>query len=151
MMKKVAVLGSILVASMLSGCFFVTETIVCTKSGKESGMDSTQRIEAVFKSKKVQTMNMDVTVDLSNQPDGMVGVAKSVLESNYEDMNAEGVKTSVTQEKKKLNVNIDLDFEKASKESLEKVDSNFAESKGQKVDTEEFMKQLEDEGYKCEK
>ena len=58
---------------------------------------------------------------------------------------------SPRQEKKKLNVNIDLDFEKASKESLEKVDSNFAESKGQKVDTEEFMKQLEDEGYKCEK
>ena len=151
MMKKMVVLGSILIASMLSGCFFVTETIVCTKDGNESGMDSTQRIEAVFKSKKVQTLTMDVTVDLSKQPDSMIGVAKSVLESTYGDMKAEGIKTSVKQDDKKLLVNIDLDFEKASKDSLEKVDSNFAKSKGQKVDTSEFMKELEDEGYQCEK
>ena len=81
----------------------------------------------------------------------MIGVAKSVLESTYGDMKAEGIKTSVKQNDKKINVNIDLDFEKASKDSLEKVDSNFAKSKDQKVDTSEFIKELEDEGYQCEK
>ena len=54
-MKKTIVLGSILAASMLSGCFFATETITCTKTEEESGMNSTQKIEAVFKSKKVQS------------------------------------------------------------------------------------------------
>lgn len=150
-MKKTIVLGSILAASMLSGCFFATETITCTKTEEESGMNSTQKIEAVFKSKKVQSINMDVTIDLSDQTDEMVDIAKSALESTYNEMETEGIATNVEQKDKTLTVNIDLDFEKASKEALENVDSNFGTAKDEKVDTAQFIEEMENEGYTCEK
>ena len=51
---------------------------------------------------------------------------------------------------KSYNIQVDL-IEKASKKSLQNVDSNFANSKDKKIDTDEFIKSMEQEGYKCKK
>ena len=150
-MKKYVVLGGILITSMLSGCFFLNETITCTKQDKVSGMDSDQKVKVVLKSKKIQTIDMNIAIDMSKQTDGMIGVAKSVLSSTYDPMKADGIETSVKEKYKKINVNVNMDFEKASKKSLQNVDSNFANSKDKKIDTDEFIKSMEQEGYKCKK
>lgn len=150
-MKKYVVLGGILITSMLSGCFFLNETITCTKQDKVSGMDSDQKVKVVLKSKKIQTIDMNIAIDMSKQTDGMIGVAKSVLSSTYDPMKAGGIETSVKEKDKKINVNVNMDFEKASKKSLQNVDPNFANSKDKKIDTDEFIKSMEQEGYKCKK
>ena len=150
-MKKYVVLGGILITSMLSGCFFLNETITCTKQDKVSGMDSDQKVRVVLKNKKIQTIDMNIAIDMSKQTDGMIGVAKSVLSSTYDPMKADGIETSVKEKDKKINVNVNMDFEKASKKSLQNVDSNFANSKDKKIDTDEFIKSMEQEGYKCKK
>ena len=150
-MKKYVVLGGILITSMLSGCFFLNETITCTKQDKVSGMDSDQKVKVVLKSKKIQTIDMNIAIDMSKQTDGMIGVAKSVLSSTYDPMKADVIETSVKEKDKKINVNVNMDFEKASKKSLQNVDSNFANSKDKKIDTDEFIKSMEQEGYKCKK
>ena len=66
-MKKYVVLGGILITSMLSGCFFLNETITCTKQDKVSGMDSDQKVKVVLKSKKIQTIDMNIAIDMSKR------------------------------------------------------------------------------------
>lgn len=152
MFKKIGVAVMTLVSvSLLSGCFFVNETVTCKKEETKNGIKAVEKVEAKFKSKKVKTLLLNLDFDMSSQKDSVIKATSKLLETTYGKMDGTGVETSVKQNDKNIHVKISLDFDKASKEDLENVDANFATSKDKKVDTKEFKEQLEKQGYTCEK
>ena len=123
--------------------------------GKQSGMDATKEIAATFEGNELKQLNMKITVDVKDQTDGMKGVAKSVLESTFKEMETDGITESVTEEEDHFDVVVDVDFEKTKTEGLEQVDQNldshFADMKEQKATADDFIKVMEEDGYSCKK
>ncbi len=154
-MKKYGILVSVLFLSVVTGCFFSKETVTCTMEGKQSGMDATKEIAATFEGNELKQLNMKITVDVKDQTDGMKGVAKSVLESTFKEMETDGITESVTEEEDHFDVVVDVDFEKTKTEGLEQVDQNldshFADMKEQKATADDFIKVMEEDGYSCKK
>ena len=140
-MKKLYLFGTLLVVALfITGCGKKDE-VVCTQSVSGVKVDMIMS----FKDDKLDTMGVNYSMDLSNYSDDQVKQIESqnLCSTVQESMGT--YKDAFTNCKQSLNgkkLEITADF------ILEKLPGY---SKDKKETMEESIKQLEDQGYKCEK
>ncbi len=149
-MKKILLaVGLGISVILVSGCFFNEKIVTCTKEGNDSGMMTSEKIVAKIKDEKLKTLDMELSMDMSGEEQASIDVTYNLVKPLYEGFKAEGIEPVVSKSDSAINVAISFDFAKASEESLSKMDSNFADMKTEKVDVEEYKKNMEADGYTC--
>lgn len=149
-MKKVLLaVGLVISVILVSGCFFNEKIVTCTKEDNSSGMMTSEKLVAKIKDEKIKTLDMELSMDMSGEEQASIDATYNLVKPLYEGFKAEGIEPVVSKSDSAINVAIAFDFAKASEESLSKMDSNFADMKQEKVDVEEYKKNMEADGYTC--
>lgn len=154
MMKKFKLLlVVVMVAILTTGCGS-TKKLSCSMDQSMMGINMGLNVSFKFKNEKVSNLTMKITMKAENDAikEGWSDAVAS-LNEQYKDESAEGVKLSTKNDDKNYTytVTLDVDLNKASKESLEKYDlDEFYDIAKEKTDIEEVKKSAEADGFKCE-
>ncbi len=135
---------------LVTGCGNKEQTLVCTDSQSASGVKVNQEVSMTFKNDKVKIINM--TVDSKATSDTIKDnwdTFASTMSSQYKDKKTDGITLKTTNDKKNYSykVSIDIDLDKASKESLSEY--NLSSITKSKEGLEDVKKSAENDGYTC--
>ena len=145
-------LFGILAVSVLfiTGCGNSEKTLTCTMSEEDDGLSMEQTVDLSFSDDKVTNikMSIDTKVTDSTYQDNWDMFA-SIMESQYEETNANGIK--VTKENDRDNytytITVDANLEEASKDNLSDYGLDAFTEEG--ITYEETKQEAEDAGYTC--
>lgn len=146
--KGVSLVITVLMVSMVTGCFGGTKTLTCTEHTEDSGIPTEQKMILTTKRNAIQQMTLSVDMDVSKQEESVRTAAYEALKKAYESYNATGVEVSVKQKDNNLVVLLELDFAKASETDIQKFISDYDADK-KTIDLKKYQKQMEDDGLTC--
>lgn len=140
MKKFLMFLACVVVAFILTGCS--SDTLTCSISDSEDGVDTSSTINVDFDNDKVSAFSMEMNVTLSDEYSSYLDTYKSLYESSFESFEEYGGDVNITTDDNSLKVELSLDVDKLSEE--EKEDMGFND------DTRDSIKEsFEDDGYTC--
>lgn len=142
MKKVVLMVVSFILVLTLSGCG--KETLSCTKSGLESGMQMDQEVVADFNNNVVTNMDMDIKVNVGEQYKNYISTFKAALENQYKTYSDNGAKVNITTQDDLIDIKINFDVAKMTNKQRKNL--NMTDIFGTKSATK---KELEKQGYTC--
>lgn len=149
-MKKGLVVTILVLSSIfVSGCFFNETIITCTKSSNDNGMNSEEKVVTKIVNHKVKTMDTEIKMNMTGQQQA-IDTSYNMIKQAYSTFEAKGIKPVVAKTDTGIHVSIAIDFKKASAEDLTKISSAHANKKKEKVEVEDYKKEMQQEGYLCE-
>jgi len=136
--------------TFLTGCGS-EKTLVCTTNQSGNGISVDQEITVNFKSKKVDSIKM--VVDSKATDDTIKqnwSIFQTEMDKQYKNKESDGVTLKVENDDKKYTykVSLDVDLNKATKDSLSEY--GLSDITSSKENVEDVKKAAEDQGYKCE-
>ncbi len=150
-MRGVKLFGILTVSVLLiTGCGNSEKTLTCTNSEEDSGLTMSQEVTMTFKDDKIS--NVKMSIDSEATDDTIIDnwdMFASMMETQFEESNKDGVKLSTNNDTNKhiFNVSLEIDLEKASDDALSEygLDGIADES----ATYEDTKKEAEDSGYTC--
>ena len=150
-MRGVKLFGILTVSVLLiTGCGNSEKPLTCTNSEEDSGLTMSQEVTMTFKDDKIS--NVKMSIDSEATDDTIIDnwdMFASMMETQFEESNKDGVKLSTNNDTNKhiFNVSLEIDLEKASDDALSEygLDGIADES----ATYEDTKKEAEDSGYTC--
>lgn len=132
----------------LTGCG--EKTLTCTHSEEDSGLKMDQEIAMTFKDDTVTRVKMSISATATDDDiKDYWGSFISMMESQYEEKNEDGVKLTLTNDEDnyKFNMTVDIDVTKASDDALAEYDlDGIADTTATYEDTKA---EAEADGFTC--
>lgn len=150
MVRGVKLFGILAVSVLLiTGCGG-EKTLTCTSSEEDSGLKMSQEITMTFKDDKISYVKM--SIDNEATDDSIIDnwdMFVSMLDTQFEDSNEEGVKLSTNNDNNEhiYNVSLEIDLEKASNDTLTKY--GLDDIADETATYEDTKKDAEDSGFTC--
>ncbi len=145
-------LFAILTVSLLliTGCGNNEKTLTCTNSEESSGIKMNQEVTMTFKDDKVTYVKM--SIDNEATDDTIINnwdMFASMLDSQFEQTNKDGVslKTNNNKDKHTYNVSLEIDLTKASDDTLAEYDLDGIAN--ETATYEDTKKSAEADGFTC--
>ena len=149
-MREVKLFGILAVSVLLiTGCGG-EKTLTCTNSEEDSGIKMSQEVTMTFKDDKISYVKM--SIDNEATDDTIIDnwdMFVSMLDSQFEETNKDGVKLSTDNniDKHIYNVSLEINVEKASDDALSEYGlDGIADAN---ATYEETKQEAEDAGYTC--
>ena len=138
--------GSLL---LMTGCGG-EKTLTCTNSEENSGMKMDQEVTMTFKDDKVTYVKMSIATDATD--DTIIDnwdMFVSMLDSQFEETEKDGVslKTNNNKDKHTYNVSLEIDLTKASDDAL--AEYGLDDIADEKATYEDTKKEAEADGFTC--
>ena len=148
-MKGLKLLTIVVVGLLcLTGCG--EKTLICTNAEEDSGVKMVQEAQMTFKDDQVTKVRMSIEATATDDDiKEYWGSFISAMESQYEEVDEEGVKLTLTNDEKnyKFNMTVEVDVTKASEDAL--VEYDLEELADTTATLEEVKKEAEADGFTC--
>lgn len=148
-MKELKLLIIVVVGLLcLTGCG--EKTLICTNAEEDSGVKMVQEAQMTFKDDQVTKVRMSIEATATDDDiKEYWGSFISAMESQYEEVDEEGVKLTLTNDEKnyKFNMTVEVDVTKASEDAL--VEYDLEELADTTATLEEVKKEAEADGFTC--
>lgn len=148
-MKGLKLLTIVVVGLLcLTGCG--EKTLTCTNTEEDSGVKMVQEAQMTFKDDQVTKVRMSIEATATDDDiKEYWGSFISAMESQYEEVDEEGVKLTLTNDEKnyKFNMTVEVDVTKASEDAL--VEYDLEQLADTTATLEEVKKEAEADGFTC--
>lgn len=148
-MKGLKLLTIVVVGLLcLTGCG--EKTLTCTNTEEDNGVKMVQEAQMTFKDDQVTKVRMSIEATATdNDIKEYWGSFISAMESQYEEVDEEGVKLTLTNDEKnyKFNMTVEVDVTKASEDAL--VEYDLEQLADTTATLEEVKKEAEADGFTC--
>ena len=148
-MKGLKLLTIVVVGLLcLTGCG--EKTLTCTNTEEDNGVKMVQEAQMTFKDDQVTKVRMSIEATATDDDiKEYWGSFISAMESQYEEVDEEGVKLTLTNDEKnyKFNMTVEVDVTKASEDAL--VEYDLEELADTTATLEEVKKEAEADGFTC--
>jgi len=125
------------------------KTLTCSMSEEDDGLSMNQELNVVYEEDKIANVRMSIDAKITDdQYQEYWDMFVSMMESQYEEKNADGIKVSTNNDDNyTFNITLDVDLEKASADDLATYD--LEDLADETATYEELKEQLEESGYTC--
>ena len=126
------------------------KTLTCSMSEEDDGLSMNQELNVVYEEDKIANVRMSMDAKITDdQYQEYWDMFVSMMESQYEEKNADGIKVSTksNDDNYTFNITLDVDLEKASADDLATYD--LEDLADETATYEELKEQLEESGYTC--
>ena len=148
-MKGLKLLTIVVVGLLcLTGCG--EKTLTCTNTEEDNGVKMVQEAQMTFKDDQVTKVRMSIEATATDDDiKEYWGSFISAMESQYEEVDEEGVKLTLTNDEKnyKFNMTVEVDVTKASEDAL--VEYDLEQLADTTATLEEVKKEAEADGFTC--
>ena len=149
-MRGVKLFGILAISVLfITGCGN-QKTLTCSMSEEDDGLSMNQELNVVYEEDKIANVRMSMDAKITDdQYQEYWDMFVSMMESQYEEKNADGIKVSTksNDDNYTLNITLDVDLEKASADDLATYD--LEDLADETATYEELKDQLEESGYTC--
>ena len=150
MVKGVKLFGILAISVLfITGCGN-QKTLTCSMSEEDDGLSMNQELNVVYEEDKIANVRMSIDAKITDdQYQEYWDMFVSMMESQYEEKNADGIKVSTksNDDNYTFNITLDVDLEKASADDLATYD--LEDLADETATYEELKEQLEESGYTC--
>ncbi len=149
-MRGVKLFGILAISVLfITGCGN-QKTLTCSMSEEDDGLSMNQELNVVYEEDKIANVRMSIDAKITDdQYQEYWDMFVSMMESQYEEKNADGIKVSTksNDDNYTFNITLDVDLEKASADDLATYD--LEDLADETATYEELKEQLEESGYTC--
>ena len=149
-MRRVKLFGILAISVLfITGCGN-QKTLTCSMSEEDDGLSMNQELNVVYEEDKIANVRMSIDAKITDdQYQEYWDMFVSMMESQYEEKNADGIKVSTksNDDNYTFNITLDVDLEKASADDLATYD--LEDLADETATYEELKEQLEESGYTC--
>ena len=149
-MRGVKLFGILAISVLfITGCGN-QKTLTCSMSEEDDGLSMNQELNVVYEEDKIANVRMSMDAKITDdQYQEYWDMFVSMMESQYEEKNADGIKVSTKSNDNNytFNITLDVDLEKASADDLATYD--LEDLADETATYEELKDQLEESGYTC--
>lgn len=149
-MRGVKLFGILAISVLfITGCGN-QKTLTCSMSEEDDGLSMNQELNVVYEEDKIANVRMSMDAKITDdQYQEYWDMFVSMMESQYEEKNADGIKVSTksNDDNYTFNITLDIDLEKASADDLATYD--LEDLADETATYEELKEQLEESGYTC--
>ena len=149
-MRGVKLFGILAISVLfITGCGN-QKTLTCSMSEEDDGLSMNQELNVVYEEDKIANVRMSMDAKITDdQYQEYWDMFVSMMESQYEEKNADGIKVSTKSNDNNytFNITLDVDLEKASADDLATYD--LEDLADETATYEELKEQLEESGYTC--
>ena len=149
-MRGVKLFGILAISVLfITGCGN-QKTLTCSMSEEDDGLSMNQELNVVYEEDKIANVRMSMDAKITDdQYQEYWDMFVSMMESQYEEKNADGIKLSTksNDDNYTFNITLDVDLEKASADDLATYD--LEDLADETATYEELKEQLEESGYTC--
>ena len=149
-MRGVKLFGILAISVLfITGCGN-QKTLTCSMSEEDDGLSMNQELNVVYEEDKIANVRMSMDAKITDdQYQEYWDMFVSMMESQYEEKNADGIKVSTksNDDNYTFNITLDVDLEKASADDLATYD--LEDLADETATYEELKDQLEESGYTC--
>lgn len=149
-MRGVKLFGILAISVLfITGCGN-QKTLTCSMSEEDDGLSMNQELNVVYEEDKIANVRMSMDAKITDdQYQEYWDMFVSMMESQYEEKNADGIKVSTksNDDNYTFNITLDVDLEKASADDLATYD--LEDLADETATYEELKEQLEESGYTC--
>lgn len=128
-----------------------SKTLVCKNTQKQDGVDIGTTISMTFKNEKINRVKMDVSTKFTgDDAKDLWSTFVEAMDSQNEEVNKDGVSMKVSKDDKKYEytVTLDVNLDKADKDTLATYDLDDLVGDDSKL--EDVKKEAEEDDFTCE-